>query len=136
MYQNTAFGVEIVEGIKPRESRLHNKLFLILKTTLGYVFEEIITGCHLVLKPGAEGNAQKSGRVVVFLDDCIAVFIFQAKLSSDFHSPQNSDVDHGGKAVFDTAEDGERTVVTNAVGDGSVFIKSEAQPLVSATYGK
>ena len=68
-----------------------------------------------MLKSGAEGNAQKSGRVVVFLDDCIAVFIFQAKLSSGFHSPQNSGANHRGKAVYDTAKDGERTVVTNTV---------------------
>ena len=93
-------------------------------------------GCHLVLKPGAEGYAQKSGRVVIFLDDCMAVFIFQAKLSSDFHSPQNSDADHRGKAVYDTAEDGERTVVTNTVGDGPLFIKPETQPFVPAAYGK
>ena len=125
-----------MDVIKPRESRLHNKLFLILKTTLLYVFEEIITGCHLVLKPGAEGNAQKSGRVVVFLDDCIAVFIFQAKLSSDFHSPQNSDADHRRKAVCDADEDGEGTVVTNTAGDSPLLIKPETQPFVTAAYGK
>ena len=127
---------KIVEDIKPRKFRLHNKPFLILKNTSLYVFEKIITGCHLVLKPGAEGNAQKSGGVVVFLDDCVAVFIFQAKLSSDFHSSQNSDANHRGKAVCDAAEDGEGTVVTNTVGDSPCLIKPETQPFVTAAYGK
>ena len=89
-----------------------------------------------MLKPGAEGNAQKSGRVVVFLDDCIAIFIFQAKLSSDFHSPQNSDADHRGKAVCDAAEDGEGTIITNTVGDSPLLIKPETQLFITAAYGK
>ena len=60
----------------------------------------------------------------------------QAKLSADLHATQNGDASHGGNAVFDASEDGERMVVANAVGDSPVLIKPEAKAFGPAAHGK
>ena len=88
--------------------------------------------CRTDPKPGAESDAQKPGRIMIIFGDDIPAFILQSKLTTDFHARDSSDADHRGEAVFDTAEDGERAVITDAIGNGPVIGKPEPQTFVSA----